>query len=121
MDENRQEAVYLVDRDFLLHLKEVQNNSFSYTVFDKETKGQVSGGRISEDEVMNWIDPTHDTLAAAREAAIAAAKMDGIKVAQVGLTSLKDFSGSDIRRRSIWEPETLPTPAPEKKRPEPSR
>ena len=29
-------------------------------------------------------------------------------MAQVGLTSLKDFRDSDIRRRSIWEPETLP-------------
>ena len=45
---------------------------------------------------------------AARDAAIGAAGLEGVEAAQVGLTSLKDFRDSDIRRRSIWEPETLP-------------
>jgi len=108
MDENRQEAMYLVDRDFLLHVKEVRNDSFDYTVFDRQTKGKMAGGRISEDDVMDRIDPTHDTLAAARDAAVEAADLDGFETARVGLTSLKDFPGSDIRRREIWEPETLP-------------
>ncbi|MDE7220747.1 MAG: hypothetical protein K2O45_14210 [Oscillospiraceae bacterium] len=103
-----QEAVYLVDRAVLLHLKEVQGGDFEYAVFDKQTKGKVTEGRIMEDNVLDGIDPTHDHLAAARDAAIKEAGLDGIEAAQVGLTSLKEFLASDIYRRSIWEPETLP-------------
>ena len=107
------EAVYLVDRSSLLHLKEVQGGDFEYTVFDKQTRQKTAEGRISLDDVLDGIDPTHDHLAAARAAAIGAAGLQsgplgGSDVAQVGLTSLKDFRDSDIRRRSIWEPETLP-------------
>lgn len=107
------EAVYLVDRSSLLHLKEVQGGDFEYTVFDKQTRQKTAEGRISLDDVLDGIDPTHDHLAAARVAAIGAAGLQsgplgGSEVAQVGLTSLKDFRDSDIRRRSIWEPETLP-------------
>lgn len=103
-----QEAVYLVDRAVLLHLKEVENGNFEYAAFNKQTKEKVTEGRITEDNVLDGIDPTHGHLAAARDAAIAEAGLDGIEVAQVGLTSLKDFPASDIFRRSIWEPDTLP-------------
>ena len=111
--QERLEAVYLVDRSSLLHLKEVQGGDFAYTVFDKQTRQKTAEGRISLDDVLDGIDPTHDHLAAARAAAIGAAGLQsgplgGSDVAQVGLTSLKDFRDSDIRRRSIWEPETLP-------------
>lgn len=107
------EAVYLVDRSSLLHLKEVQGGDFEYAVFDKQTKEKTAEGKVSLDDVLDGIDPTHDHLAAARAAAIGAAGLQsgplgGSDVAQVGLTSLKDFRDSDIRRRSIWEPETLP-------------
>ena len=102
------EAVYLVDRAFLLHLKEMENGDFEYAVFDKQTKQKTAEGSISLDEVLDGIDPTRDHLAAARDAAIGAAGLEGVEAAQVGLTSLKDFRDSDIRRRSIWEPETLP-------------
>ena len=111
--QGKQEGVYLVDRSSLLHLKEVQGGDFAYTVFDKQTKQKTAEGKISLDDVLDGIDPTHDHLAAARAAAIGAAGLQsgplgGSDVAQVGLTSLKDFRDSDIRRRSIWEPETLP-------------
>ena len=107
------EAVYLVDRSSLLHLKEVQGGDFEYTVFDRQTRQKTAEGKISLDDVLDGIDPTHDHLAAARAAAIGEAGLQsgplgGSDVAQVGLTSLKDFRDSDIRRRSIWEPETLP-------------
>ena len=107
------EAVYLVDRSSLLHLKEVQGGDFEYTVFDKQTKQKTAEGKISLDDVLDGIDPTHGHLAAARAAAIGEAGLQsgplgGSDVAQVGLTSLKDFRDSDIRRRSVWEPETLP-------------
>ena len=107
------EAVYLVDRSSLLHLKEVQGGDFAYTVFDRQTRQKTAEGRISLDDVLDGIDPTHGHLAAARAAAIGAAGLQsgplgGSDVAQVGLTSLKDFRDSDIRRRSVWEPETLP-------------
>ncbi|WP_217959902.1 DUF3848 domain-containing protein [Acutalibacter muris] len=111
--QGKQEGVYLVDRSSLLHLKEVQGGDFEYTVFDKQTKEKTAEGKISLDDVLDGIDPTHDHLAAARAAAIGEAGLQsgplgGSDVAQVGLTSLKDFRDSDIRRRSIWEPETLP-------------
>ena len=107
------EAVYLVDRSSLLHLKEVQGGDFEYTVFDRQTRQKTAEGRISLDDVLDGIDPTHGHLAAARAAAIGEAGLQsgplgGSDVAQVGLTSLKDFRDSDIRRRSVWEPETLP-------------
>ncbi len=107
------EAVYLVDHSSLLHLKEVQGGDFEYTVFDRQTRQKTAEGKISLDDVLDGIDPTHDHLAAARAAAIGSAGLQsgplgGSDVAQVGLTSLKDFRDSDIRRRSIWEPETLP-------------
>ena len=107
-DAARQEGVYLVDRASLLHLKEVQGGDFEYAVFNKQTREKTAEGRISVDDVLDGIDPTHDHLAAARDAAIEAAGLDGIEVAQVGLTSLKEFPTSDIRRRSVWEPDTLP-------------
>lgn len=108
MEENRLEAVYQVDRTALLHLKEVQGTGdMEYTVFDRQSKEQIAGGRIAETDVLDSIDPAHGYLAAARDLAIQEIGLDGIEVAQVGLTSLKDFP-SDIRRRSIWEPETLP-------------
>ena len=66
----RQEAVYLVDRAFLLHMKEVEGGDFEYAVFDKQTKEKTAGGKISGDDVMDGIDPTHDYLAAARDAAL---------------------------------------------------
>lgn len=83
------------------------------TVFDKQTRQKTAEGKISLDDVLDGIDPTHGHLAAARAAAIGATGLQsgplgGSDVAQVGLTSLKDFRDSDIRRRSIWEPETLP-------------
>ena len=111
--QGKQEGVYLVDRSSLLHLKEVQGGDFEYTVFDKQTRQKTAEGKISLDDVLDGIDPTHDHLAAARAAAIGEAGLQsgplgGSDVAQVGLTSLKDFRDSDIRRRSIWEPETLP-------------
>ncbi len=107
------EAVYLVDRAFLLHVKEDPDGSYGYAVFDRQTKQKTAEGSISRDDVLDGIDPTHDHLAAARDAAIGAVglyggPLGGGEVAQVGLTSLKDFRDSDIRRRSIWEPETLP-------------
>ena len=92
-----QEAVYLVDRAVLLYLKEVQSGDFEYAVFDKQTKGKVTEGRIMEDNVLDGIDPTHDHLAAARDAAIKEAGLDGIEAAQVGLTSLKAFRSEERR------------------------
>ena len=107
------EAVYLVDRASLLHLKEVQGGDFEYAVFNKQTREKTAEGRISVDDVLDGIDPTHDHLAAARDAAIGAAGLYGgplgcSDVAQVGLTSLIKFPKSDIYRRSVWEPDTLP-------------
>ena len=107
-DAARQEGVYLVDRAFLLHLKEVRNGDFEYAVFNKQTREKTAEGRIAEDDVLDGIDPTHNQLAAARNAAIEAAGLDGIEAAQVGLTTLKEFPTSDIRRRSRQEPDTLP-------------
>ncbi len=103
-----QEAVYLVDRTALLHLKEDPDGNFEYTAFDRQTKENLDSGWIVEADVQTGLDPAHDPLAAARDAAVRAAGLDGIEVSQVGLTSLKEFPKSDIYRRGIFEPETLP-------------
>ena len=89
--QGKQEAAYLVDRSSLLHLKEVQGGDFEYTVFDKQTKQKTAEGIISLDEVLDGIDPTHDHLAAARDAAVRKAGLEVVEVAQVGLTSLQKF------------------------------
>ena len=102
------EAVYLVDRSALLHLKEVQGGDFEYTVFDRQTKEKTAEGTITADAIGEEIEPPQGLLAVARALAVREAGLDGIEVAQVGLTSLKEFPKSDIYRRSIWEPETLP-------------
>ncbi len=102
------EAVYLVDRSALLHLKEVQGGDFEYAVFDKQTKEKTAGGIITADAIGEEIEPPQGFLAAARALAVREAGLDGIEAAQVGLTSLKNFPQSDIYRRAIWEPETLP-------------
>ena len=102
------EAVYLVDRAVLLHLKETRDGDFEYAVFDKQTKGKVREGRIFEDDVLDGIDPIHDHLATARDAAIEDSGLNGFEVGQVGLTSLMMFPASDVYRRSVREPETLP-------------
>lgn len=107
-ERTKQEGVFLVDRSALLHMKEVQGGSFDYAVFDRQSKQKTAEGQITADDVMGRIDIIHDYLKAARDAAIKEAGLDGIEVAQVGLTSLKDFPESDIHRRSIWEPETIP-------------
>jgi len=104
----KQEGVFLVDRSVLLHLKEAEGGGFEYAVFDRQSKQKTAEGKIHSDAVMDRIDPTHDYLKAARDAAIEEADLDSIKVAQVGLTSLKEFRESDIRCREIWEPEKLP-------------
>ena len=102
------EAVYLVDRSSLLHLKEVQGGDFEYAVFDRQTKEKTAEGTITADAIGEEIEPPQGLLAAARALAVREAGLDGIEEAQVGLTSLKNFPQSDIYRRAIWEPETLP-------------
>ena len=47
---DKAEAVYLVDRAVLLHLKEAQDGNYDYAVFDQQTKEKVAEGRISGDE-----------------------------------------------------------------------
>uniref|UniRef100_UPI00260761F6 DUF3848 domain-containing protein n=1 Tax=uncultured Oscillibacter sp. TaxID=876091 RepID=UPI00260761F6 len=51
--QERLEAVYLVDRSSLLHLKEVQGGDFEYTVFDRQTRQKTAEGKISLDDVLD--------------------------------------------------------------------
>lgn len=106
--QGKQEGVYLVDRSSLLHLKEVQGGDFGYAVFDRQTKEKTAGGTITADAIREELEPPQSLMAAARALAVREAGLDGIEVAQVGLTSLARFPASDIYRRTIWEPETLP-------------
>ena len=104
----RQEGVYMVNRSDLLHVKEVPDGDFAFAAFDKQSKQKTAEGKISRDTVLEGMDPTHDYLAAARDVAIQETGLVSIEVAQVGLTSLRRFRESDIYRRVVWEPETLP-------------
>lgn len=109
-DENARltEAAYLVDRALLLHLWEKTDGSFGYAVFDKQTGKKTMEGKIGQDILRNEIDFTHNPLAAARMLAIRETGLNGVEMARVGLTFLKKFPTSDVYRRAIWEPDTLP-------------
>jgi len=108
MIKDKWEGVYQVDRSSLLYLKEMQDGSFAYAVFDKQTRKKMAEGVISKDNVQDGLTFTRGYLAAARDAAIREAGLDGMEAARVALSSLRKFPASDIYRRAIWESDSLP-------------
>lgn len=99
------EALYRVDNDYLVHLKEARDGC-SYAVFEASSKAKVGDGVIPWQDIED--SPARSSLAAFRLQVFEEMGLEGVKVAAVSVNMLRDFRDSDVRRRRIWEPETLP-------------
>lgn len=106
MSAEKSEAVYLVDRKFFLHLKETESG-FWYEAFNRSDKKEDHSGLLTwEDLSKSQIAPP---LAAARAAACEEIGLKGREAAKVSLLSLLPYPQSDVRRRSLREPDSLPS------------
>ena len=105
MSSERLEEVTLVNDSSYLHLRE-NEQGFMYALFDKESKGEMCDGQIDWTELED--SPIGNPLAAARQFAFEDIGIEAEKVYRVSVNTLEKFTGADVRRRRIWEPETLP-------------
>lgn len=103
--EDKLEAVYLLDDNKYLHLKE-EDNGFKYALFDKEKREKINDGLINWAVLEDCL--IQNEICAARKCVIDEIDIRVSKIAKVSLNTLEHFKDSDIRRRKIWEPETLP-------------
>lgn len=104
-DMNFNEACYKVDDAFLLHLKEAEDGCH-YAAFDAASRQKIGDGVIAWRDIEG--SSARSDFAAFREAAVDAVGLDGGRIAEVSVNMLENFRDSEIRRRKIWEPETLP-------------
>lgn len=100
-----EEALYKVDNDYLVHLKEGQDGC-RYAVFEAGTKMKAGDGLIPWRDIED--SPIMGSLAAFRLQVFEEMGLEGVKVAAVSVNMLRDFRDSDVRRRGMFEPETLP-------------
>ena len=100
-----EEALYKVDNDYLVHLKEARDGCH-YAVFEVGSKMKAGDGLISWQDIGD--SPIMSSLAAFRLQVFEEMGLEGVKVAAVSVNMLRDFRDSDVRRRRIFEPETLP-------------
>lgn len=105
MSMDKSEVVYLVDDASYLHLKETESG-FRYAVFDIASKALAYTGDIPWPELAEC--PIRSPLAAARFLAIQDVGLEGRTVARVALKTLEAFQESEVYRRQVWEPQTLP-------------
>lgn len=105
MSAERLEEVCLINDSSYLHLKK-NDTGFQYKLFDKESKTKVCDGQFDWTELED--SPIGNPLAAARQYAFEDIGIEAEKVCKVSVTTLESFRDSDVRRRKIWEPETLP-------------
>ena len=103
--ENGMEAAYLLADGNFLHLKEA-DDGISYAVYNAGTKEQESSGVINLETLED--SPYGHLLTAARMEAMEEAGIGPIPAAEVSLRMLEPFHESGIRRREMFEPETLP-------------
>ena len=100
-----EEALYKVDNDYLVHLKEARDGCH-YAVFEVGSKMKAGDGLIPWQDIGD--SPIMSSLAAFRLQVFEEMGLEGVKVAAVSVNMLKDFRDSDVRRRGMFEPETLP-------------
>lgn len=100
-----EEALYKVDNDYLVHLKEARDGCH-YAVFEVGSKMKAGDGLIPWQDIGD--SPIMGSLAAFRLQVFEEMGLEGVKVAAVSVNMLKDFRDSDVRRRGMFEPETLP-------------
>ncbi len=105
MNGQKMEAAYqLGGGTGYLHMKE-EVDGFSYSLFRADQPRKVSEGKIYFTELKS---SARNPLAEARTLAIRNEGLDQEPVAEVSLLMLERFIDSDIRRRRIHEPDTLP-------------
>ena len=105
MDDKRLEEVTLINASSYLHLKE-NDSGFQYALFDKESKDKVCDGQIDWTELEDSL--IVNPLAAARVYAIEDIGIEVERMCRVSVNTLESFRESGVRRRKIFEPETLP-------------
>lgn len=106
MNENKlQEAAYQVNDASLLHLRETENGC-QYEAFDIASRERLGSGVIAKEDIAD--SPARSSLAAFREKAMDKLGMDGGKIAPVSVNMLGDYMKSNVYRRKLFEPETLP-------------
>ena len=103
--EQKTEALYLINGDKFLHLRE-NGAGVGFATYDCATGAPLESGQISS---MNLPPDGRNTIPAARNWYLFELSDDDRKAAQeVSLNHLDTIPQSGIRRRRIWEPETLP-------------
>ena len=103
--EQKNEAVYLLNGETYLHL---QKNSagVGFATYNKATGEPLESGQISE---KNLPPDGRNAIPAARNWYLFALSDDPRKVIQEeSLAVLENIPASGVRRRRIWEPETIP-------------
>lgn len=89
MRPEKKEALYLVDNDAYLHLKETADQcGFSYETFDKTTGQAGYKGLITYGDMLD--SPVRSPLACARVLAIEEIGYDGHVVTEVGMIRLRN-------------------------------
>lgn len=103
--EQKTEALYLINGDKFLHLRE-NDAGVGFAAYDSATGAPLESGQISK---QNLPPDGRNAIPAARNWFLFELSDDDRKAAQeVSLNHLDTIPQSGIRRRRIWEPETLP-------------
>ena len=104
-EKRKTEAAFLIDDKSFLHLQEIEEGYY-FAFYDKASYEKQYDGDISREDL--HCCPVKNPMAAARILAVEVAGFDGLRAERVSLRMLEPCVESGIRRRSLWEPETLP-------------
>ena len=103
--EQAKEAVYLINGDRYLHLRE-NSAGVGFATYNKVTGEPLENGQISE---MNLPPDGRNAIAAARNWYLFELSDDDRKAIQLeSVQILENIPQAGIGRRRIWEPETIP-------------
>ena len=103
--EQKKEAVYLINDERYLHLRE-NGAGVGFATYNKVTGEQLESGQISE---KNLPPDGKNAIAAARNWYLFELSDDERKVIQLeSVKILESVPASCIHKRRIWEPETMP-------------
>ena len=103
--EQKKEAVYLINDERYLHLRE-NGAGVGFATYNKVTGEQLESGQISE---KNLPPDGKNAIAAARNWYLFELSDDERKVIQLeSVKILESVPASGIHKRRIWEPETMP-------------
>ena len=101
MMSEKKEALYLVDHESYLHLKEaVTQTGFAYETFDKATGAAQHTGLITYEEMLD--NPIRNPLACARVMALEEIGLKGEVVSEVALRTLDQIKEARHAYRRRW-------------------